>query len=145
MQVRTTITAVNSIAERLKQAREDKGLTQPGLAERAGVSQGTIGNVEAGLRKNPRELLAIAAALNVEPEWLKTGKGPKHRAISITDGPAIKGLIPLISWVQAGDWNGAHDPLQPGEAERWLECPATHSYERPICPPAPLHPSTGRT
>lgn len=23
--------------------------------------------------------------------------------------------------------------------------PATHSYERPICPPAPLHPSTGRT
>jgi SOS-response transcriptional repressor LexA len=127
MQVRTTITAVNTIAERLKQAREDKGLTQPGLAERAGVSQGTIGNVEAGLRKNPRELLSIALVLGVEPEWLKTGKGPKHRTASVTDGPEIKGQIPLISWVQAGDWNGAHDPLQPGDAERWLECPVTHS------------------
>lgn len=126
MQVRATLTVVKTIAERLKQAREEKRLTQPELADRAGVSQGTIGNVEAGLRKNPRELLAIAAALDVEPEWLKTGKGPKQRN-SVEPGPDIKGQVPLISWVQAGDWNGAHDPMQPGDAERWLDCPAGHS------------------
>lgn len=79
MQVRSTITVVKTIAERLKRAREDKHLTQPELAARAGVSQGTIGNIEAGLRKNPRELLAIAAALGVEAEWLKSGKGPSLR------------------------------------------------------------------
>lgn len=126
MQVRATLTVVKTIAERLKQARDDKHLSQPELAERAGVTQGTIGNLEAGLRKNPRELLAIAAALDVEPEWLKSGKGPRHRT-SVEPGPDIRGQVPLISWVQAGNWNGAHDPMQPGEAERWLDCPASHS------------------
>lgn len=126
MQARRILTVVNTIAERLKQAREDKGLTQPELAERSGVSAGTIGNVESGLRKNPRELLAIAAALEVNPEWLKTGKGPKSRD-SVEQAPYSRGLVPLISRVQAGNWNGANDPLHPGEAERWLECPVTHS------------------
>lgn len=73
---RANITTVNTIAERLKQAREAAGLTQGELAARAGVTQGTIGNVESGLRQNPRELLAIAAALNVSAAWLKTGRGP---------------------------------------------------------------------
>ena len=66
---------MKTIAERLKDAREAAQLTQPELAARAGVSQGTIGNIESGLRKRPRELLSIAAALNVSPEWLETGKG----------------------------------------------------------------------
>ena len=51
------ITAVNSIADRMKQAREAAGLTQPQLAKKAGVSPGTIGNIESGTRKQPRELL----------------------------------------------------------------------------------------
>jgi phage repressor protein C with HTH and peptisase S24 domain len=80
-QEKAIITSVKSISERMKDAREQRGLTQPQLAERAGVSAGTIGNVEAGLRKNPRELLAIAAALQVEAEWLKTGKGPRHKEL----------------------------------------------------------------
>lgn len=71
------ITYVISIAERLKSAREAADLRQEELASRAGVSQGTIANVESGLRKNPRELLAIARALNVNAEWLKSGKGPR--------------------------------------------------------------------
>jgi phage repressor protein C with HTH and peptisase S24 domain len=66
---------VNTIAERLKHAREAAGLTQPELAAKAKVSQGTIGNIETGLRKRPRELLAIASALNVDPSWLESGRG----------------------------------------------------------------------
>ncbi len=66
---------MNTIAERLKDAREAAKLTQPELAAKAGVSQGTIGNIESGLRKRPRDLLSIAAALEVSPEWLETGKG----------------------------------------------------------------------
>ena len=68
---------MNTIAERLKEARDAVGLTQPELAVKAGVSQGTIGNIEAGIRKRPRDLLAIAAALNVNPAWLETGKGSR--------------------------------------------------------------------
>jgi len=65
---------MEGIAERLKRAREAAGLTQPELAAKVGVSQGTIGNIETGLRKRPRDLLAIAAALRVDPHWLETGK-----------------------------------------------------------------------
>lgn len=71
------ITSVITIAERLKSAREAAELSQDELAKKAGVSQGTIANVEGGVRKNPRELLAIARAVGVNPEWLKSGKGPK--------------------------------------------------------------------
>lgn len=96
-QCRESITAVKTLADRMKWARERASLTQPGLAEKAQVSPGTIGNLETGIRKNPRELLAIAAALGVRPEWLKTGKGdpePQHQgAISLAgnvDYPAVR-------------------------------------------------------
>lgn len=68
---------MKTIAERLKHARKELRLTQPALAKLAGVSAGTIGNIESGFRKDVRELLAIARAVGVNPEWLKTGKGPK--------------------------------------------------------------------
>lgn len=82
MQAQTTITTVNTIAERLKQTRESLGLSQEQLAAAAKVSQGTIGNVESGLRKNPRELLSIAKALGVRPEWLKDGVGQMAESLS---------------------------------------------------------------
>jgi transcriptional regulator with XRE-family HTH domain len=69
---------ISNLADRLRAARAEANLRQEELATRAGVSQGTIANLEAGTRKNPRELLSIARALGVQPEWLKTGKGPKH-------------------------------------------------------------------
>lgn len=90
-QLSSKITDVNTIAERLKLAREAAGLTQPELANKAGVSQGTIGNIEAGLRKRPRDLLSIAAALGVAPEWLETGKGLMHlhqsREVNLENNP----------------------------------------------------------
>jgi transcriptional regulator with XRE-family HTH domain len=69
------ITFVITIAERLKLAREKAGLNQEELAKRAGVSQGTIANIENSIRKQPRQLLSIARVLNVNPEWLQSGKG----------------------------------------------------------------------
>lgn len=66
------------MAARVKSARTERGLSQVELAEAAGVSPGNIGNLEAGTRTNPRELLAIAAALHVLPEWLKSGNGTRH-------------------------------------------------------------------
>lgn len=72
-----TFTSVNSIAQRLKEAREAAGLSQAQLAAAAGVSAGTIGNIEAGTRQRPQELLAIAAAVKVNAEWLKSGRGPR--------------------------------------------------------------------
>jgi len=34
--------------------------------------------------------------------------------------PAIREGVPLISWIQAGDWSEASDPFHPGDAEAWI-------------------------
>ena len=41
-------------------------------------------------------------------------------------GPVLRGKVPLISWIQAGEWCAAADPHPPGTAERWLDCPVNH-------------------
>lgn len=68
---------METIATRVAERRKELGLSQAQLAARAGCSQGTIGNIESGTRTNPRNLLALAAALEVYPEWLETGDGDK--------------------------------------------------------------------
>lgn len=105
MQLRSQITNVNTIADRIRQTREGLGLSQEQLAKLAAVSQGTIGNLESGLRKKPRELLAIAAALKVSPHWLATGKPsaeevqPQYQpeGASAMNQPSVT-VIPLLEW-----------------------------------------------
>lgn len=80
---------MNSLAYRVKLERETLGLTQPELAKKAGVSQGSISLIEAGERKQPRSLLAIAAALNVTAEWLESGKGHKHPSAAPAGGATL--------------------------------------------------------
>ena len=65
----------STLAARVKWARTQRKLSQPALAKSAGVSQGTIGNIESGERKKPRDLLAIARALYANPDWLESGRG----------------------------------------------------------------------
>ena len=114
----------------MKQAREAAGLTQPQLAKKAGVSPGTIGNIESGTRKQPRELLAIAAALRVTPTWLQSGT-PPMRPSNIEEAPSTRGLVPLISWVQAGAWCEVAEVREQAptyhDSPTYLPCPAPHS------------------
>lgn len=46
-------------------------------------------------------------------------------------GPNLRAPVPLISWVTAGAFDTANDPLLPGEAEEWLPTPRNsgkHTY-----------------
>ncbi len=64
---------------RIETERLALGLSQAALGKAAGgLSQSAIANYETGIRSSPRELLAIAEALNVQPQWLKSGRGPKR-------------------------------------------------------------------
>lgn len=94
--VKTDQHDLSDIAGRLAWARGERELSQTKLSELAGVSQGTIGNVESGSRKNPRELLAIAKAVGVHAEWLKTGKGP----VWLSEGQERSGSVkePLAAY-----------------------------------------------
>lgn len=84
--------------DRLKQAREEKALTQGQLGELAGITQAAIQSLESGRVKSTTHLVDIAAALGVTPEWLQHGKlqAPPN-AKSITLSSKTKKL-PLIDW-----------------------------------------------
>lgn len=104
MQASCVITDVKTIAERLTHAREAQGMTQEAVAKAAGVSQGTIGNIESGLRENPRELLAIAAAVGVSPQWLKTGRGQRGPVgtVSLDENPDLPSIRRVNFKLSAG-------------------------------------------
>lgn len=95
---------MDTIAERLKLARGD--LSQADLAKKSGVSPGTIGNIEAGTRTKPRELLSIARALNVSPEWLQHGNGPMRPDAKIgatypNEGPLAPQVLDSMGMIMA--------------------------------------------
>lgn len=69
---------MKNLAERLAWARQEKEFSQGELAKKAGVSQGTIGNLESGIRSSARRITAISAALGVDAAWLAEGKGRAH-------------------------------------------------------------------
>jgi transcriptional regulator with XRE-family HTH domain len=60
--------------ERLRLAREHKGLTQEQLVEISGVKQGTISKIERGDQNSSGFDAELAYTLGVEAMWLKTGK-----------------------------------------------------------------------
>lgn len=107
MQGDATVTSVKTFPERLLHARTRAGLSQTSLAKKAGVSAGAIGNYEAGAREMPRDVLSLASALGVRPEWLTTGKGPMNRELptsaahplSLAD---ISLSSPVIEWGALG-------------------------------------------
>lgn len=76
-----------TLGERVKAARLESGLTQVQLATKAGIGQSAISSIEGGDSKWTRahNLLQLAAALDVDPHWLETGKGSQRSKTGPTD------------------------------------------------------------
>lgn len=70
-----------------KADREGADFTQQDLADRAGVTQGSIAHLESGRTKTSRSLTKIAAALGVSTEWLADGKGAPFPTSSTPPSP----------------------------------------------------------
>lgn len=66
---------MNTLAERLKFAREKLNLTQQEVADRAGMSQPTYYKIESGKSQRTTYLNELANVLKVTPNWLATGQG----------------------------------------------------------------------
>ena len=70
------------LAERIKQARQSKNLSQKQLAQRIGVSASAISQYESNshFHSEPsiKNLIKLTKALNVSFEWLTTGRGIKE-------------------------------------------------------------------
>ena len=120
------------IGERLRGLMADVPAlsTQMAIAKRTGLGQTTVGRIIRGeVDPSAENLRKIADAFGTTVEYLLTGSMTVVRPIesgvdaNVEPGPDIRGKVPLISWVQAGDWCEVVDNFAPGDAESWLPCP----------------------
>jgi SOS-response transcriptional repressor LexA len=104
--------------------------TQTALAKKARVSQSTVGRLLKGLVNSQSDTLEqVCDALGISVAEL-LGESLASELGARADGDALEpaaktGLVPLISWVQAGSFAEAIDIHQPGFAEDWVKKPPT--------------------
>lgn len=109
--------------QKIRQIRKAKGLTLSEVENRAGLSEGNLSRVERGTQwLSEEKLFAVAKALDVNPAEFFAPEGTNFVAPHHGGGDAL----PVISWVQAGNWNEVIDNFQPGDAEDWLPVPFKH-------------------
>jgi len=103
--------------------------TQGDIAKSVGVSVATVSLWEKD-ENSPKgnNLMKLSVFLDCRPDWLLTGA--KYPTLGLTsnigDGPPVRQMIPIVSWVQAGEFCGS-EVLEPYEVEEWLPCPANAS------------------
>jgi transcriptional regulator with XRE-family HTH domain len=70
---------MNTLKDRLKEARKAAGYSQAALADLAKCGQTTIASIENGRNQGSTVLARLAEILGVEPLWLSEGRGCKKR------------------------------------------------------------------
>lgn len=97
-----------------------RGLSQTAFGELIGATSADISNwKKRGMPADRHKDAAVALGITLDSLVGTLG--------NVSTGPEIRGKVPLISWVQAGAWCHAADPHVPGDADRWLDCPVSHS------------------
>ena len=107
---------MTTLSERLTALMAGKGLSQAELARMIGVKQPSIFKILSGQTLNPKNILEIATALNVDPHWLKTGEGdpdPSYRIVEVREPQKPNTVRIDILDVEASAGNGAY--LSPTE------------------------------
>lgn len=67
-----------TIGQRIREVRLEIPMTQIELADKVGIKQPTLSELENGDSAGSKYLPAIAAALGVNAYWLQTGRGIKY-------------------------------------------------------------------
>lgn len=127
---------MNTLAERLREARLKANKNQEEVAQAAGIKQPTYQALESGKTKKSAFLPEIAKFLDVDLDWLKDGKESDVQKskiykfesnVSFVDTPLR--AIPLLDYVQAGLFHEVgYDGLNP-LGTSWT----TYEGARPEC------------
>ena len=120
-----------TISEVLTRLMRERELNDNELSRRSGVSQPTITRIRNGTTSDPESATveALARYFGLTPTQMRgdaTVAREDRAHYNVEDGPRIRGQVPLISWVRAGQWAEVDDPFVPGDAEAWYPCPITH-------------------
>lgn len=90
---------METFGQRLARLLSEKGANQSELARYIGVSPQSVQFWVKGIT-TPKDdkLTKCASFFGIVPSQLKFGDG------NVSPGPDVHGSVPLISWVQAGQW-----------------------------------------
>ncbi|MEX3628445.1 MAG: XRE family transcriptional regulator [Burkholderia sp.] len=134
-------------AERLRDAWERYKIATPSATQESVAfacgwkTQGAVSQYLRGvIPLNLDALLKFAGVFGVAPQSISPRLAHKIAGVpagevgqsdNVQPGPEIRGKVPLISWVQAGDFSEVVDLLHPGEAFEWIETtvqPRAHTF-----------------
>lgn len=108
-----------TIGQRIRALRRSKKLTQVQLAKIAGVSSPAVTEWEKdSYLPKAASLEAMANEFGVTTEFILTGKGTASKYDNNV-APIIGKLLPVLSWVQAGEMTSV-EAIDPSEINEWL-------------------------
>lgn len=136
-----------AFGERIRYAREQKGLSQKELADLVPMSQPALHNTENGRNKGSTKIVEIANILNVSPDWLLTGKGELPVFTKKESGNAayigsvgswngekhIDGMIRIPYYTEAQLSAGNGKVISEQETDRYLYLAETYINRRAVC------------
>ncbi|RRV29631.1 helix-turn-helix domain-containing protein [Pseudomonas sp. o96-267] len=109
------------IGTTVRAARKAKGMTLEQLAHEIGTDAGNLSRFERGLQGAGQDVLErMLSILNIQISSEELDESNVGAAM------AVRGQVPLISWIQAGCWSEVSDIYAVGDAEQWLPCPVSH-------------------
>lgn len=71
-----------TLADRLVQARTDRGLSQEDVAKLASMTQQSYSDLERGVSQRTTRIGSLAHALWVDAYWLETGAGSSDQGVA---------------------------------------------------------------
>lgn len=111
---------MTTLGENLKKIRKAKKMTQKELAQKSGVKQSVISDLETGNAKSTGSILELANALGVTAEELKKGVFDNVSLTNVV--PVVPRMAPVLSWVQAGTMTNV-ESVDMSQVEEWLPLP----------------------
>lgn len=125
------MTSKDLFFKRLQRLATEKKVAQADMARALGKTTATISRWWNGdIVPGQKNMMALSEYFSCNIDWLKNGIGeiypngkPLRELPNFSPAPPPRNAprqIPIISWVQAGDWQDVFDPYQPGYAEDWI-------------------------
>lgn len=109
-----------SLGENLKTIRKLKKMTQKELAQKSGVKQSVISDLETGNAKSTGSIIELANALGVTAEDLRKGVSGEIETTNIA--PVQARMAPVLSWVQAGNFTNV-ESVDMSQVLEWFPLP----------------------
>lgn len=112
------------IGQAIRDARKAKKMTLEELAHLAGTDSGNLSRLERGKQGASQDLLV--KILDVLGLPLSSAIAAGSMRSNVENAHVLPSSVPVISWVQAGQWTEVMTSFTAVDAEDWVSCPVAH-------------------